>query len=233
MAKGVEDTAFYRYVRLLCAERGRRRPRPLLARRSTTSTAANIERARAVPAASSSTTQTHDTKRSGDVRARIGALDVARRRVGRARRRWRSGAPRRRPGATRSTCSTRRSSARGRSSRSASTRTWRRRCARRSCNTNWIEPNEAWERRVREFARALYEHEPSDDVRAVRAAGRRARRRGSRSAQTLLKLTVPGRPGHLPGRRALSLALVDPDNRRPVDWTRPRLGEVGRTCAAR
>src|ERR671915_638660 len=72
MAKGVEDTAFYRYVRLLalnevggdpsrfgisvedfhrgCLERAARFPRGLLI------------------------TQTHDTKRSGDVRARIGAL---------------------------------------------------------------------------------------------------------------------------------------------------------------
>ncbi|HEU0316884.1 MAG TPA: alpha-amylase family glycosyl hydrolase, partial [Solirubrobacteraceae bacterium] len=71
-AKGVEDTAFYRYVRLLAlnevggdpdrfglsvadfharnAERGRRFPEGLLV------------------------TQTHDTKRSGDARARIGAL---------------------------------------------------------------------------------------------------------------------------------------------------------------
>src|SRR5687767_15686767 len=74
MAKGVEDTAFYRYVRLLALNdvggdpsrfgisveqfheanrvRAERFPRNLLI------------------------TQTHDTKRSGDVRARIGALST-------------------------------------------------------------------------------------------------------------------------------------------------------------
>ena len=83
MAKGVEDTAFYRYARLLALndvggdpgrfsvsvdglprrqrERAERFPRNLLV------------------------TQTHDTKRSGDVRARIGALAGDARRVRRAR----------------------------------------------------------------------------------------------------------------------------------------------------
>ena len=35
---------------------------------------------------------------------------------------------------------------------------------------------------------------------------------------TLLKLTVPGVPDLYQGDELPLLALVDPDNRRPVDW---------------
>ena len=73
MAKGVEDTALYRYLRLAAlnevggdpgrwgavARRGARAQRRRAARRFPRGLLA---------------TQTHDTKRSGDVRARIGAL---------------------------------------------------------------------------------------------------------------------------------------------------------------
>ena len=41
-------------------------------------------------------------------------------------------------------------------------------------------------------------------------------------AQLLLKLTSPGVPDIYQGDELESLALVDPDNRRPVDWQRRR-----------
>jgi (1->4)-alpha-D-glucan 1-alpha-D-glucosylmutase len=43
---------------------------------------------------------------------------------------------------------------------------------------------------------------------------------GDRAAlgQLLLKLTVPGVPDIYQGDELLCLSLVDPDNRRPVDW---------------
>src|SRR3712207_1106092 len=49
-------------------------------------------------------------------------------------------------------------------------------------------------------------------------------RRGDRAAlgQLLLKLTVPGVPDIYQGDELLALSLVDPDNRRPVDWARRR-----------
>ena len=69
MAKGVEDTAFYRYLRLLALNDVGGDP----GRFGLTVDdfhAANAER----PPRNLLVTQTHDTKRSGDVRARIGAL---------------------------------------------------------------------------------------------------------------------------------------------------------------
>ncbi len=84
--------------------------------------------------------------------------------------------------------------------------------------TNWIEPDEAHEAAVRAFCRALYGHEafladfePFAD--AVARAGERAA-----LGQLLLKLTVPGLPDIYNGDELRSLSLVDPDNRRPVDW---------------
>ena len=40
--------------------------------------------------------------------------------------------------------------------------------------------------------------------------------------QTALKLTVPGVPDIYQGDELVALSLVDPDNRRPVDWARRR-----------
>src|SRR5205085_1743470 len=72
MAKGVEDTALYRYGRLLALNDVGGDPSRfgLSVERFH---AANLERAERFPL-NLLTTQTHDTKRSGDVRARIGAL---------------------------------------------------------------------------------------------------------------------------------------------------------------
>ena len=74
MAKGVEDTAFYRYVRLLALnEVGGDPGRFGSARRRRSTTPNGRARARGSPRRCSPGT-THDTKRSADVRARIGAL---------------------------------------------------------------------------------------------------------------------------------------------------------------
>ena len=71
MAKGVEDTAFYRYNRL-SPQRGRRRPRPV---RHVGRRVPRPQRAgRRDWPATMLATSTHDTKRSEDVRARIGLL---------------------------------------------------------------------------------------------------------------------------------------------------------------
>ena len=73
MAKGIEDTAFYRYNRLVVAERGRRRPATVRHARSRRSTRASADRARHWPHTMLATS-THDNKRSEDVRARIDVL---------------------------------------------------------------------------------------------------------------------------------------------------------------
>ena len=54
----------------------------------------------------------------------------------------------------------------------------------------------------------------------------RLAKQGERASlgMTLLKLTSPGVPDIYQGDELPFLALVDPDNRRPVDWRAPRGG---------
>jgi (1->4)-alpha-D-glucan 1-alpha-D-glucosylmutase len=87
-------------------------------------------------------------------------------------------------------------------------------------NTNWLEPNERHERRVTEFVRSLYENQEFLDefepfVQDVAAAGEHAS-----LGALLLRLTAPGLPDVYQGDAFWSLNLVDPDNRRAVDWRR-------------
>jgi (1->4)-alpha-D-glucan 1-alpha-D-glucosylmutase len=88
--------------------------------------------------------------------------------------------------------------------------------------TNWIEPDEAHEAAVERFVRGLYDHagfRADFEPFAAELAGV-----GDRAAlgQLLLKLTVPGLPDIYQGDELLALSLVDPDNRRAVDWERRR-----------
>ena len=206
-AKGVEDTAFYRWNRFVALNEVGGDPG-----RFSLSVddfhAANLAR----PPRGLLATTTHDTKRSGDVRARLAAIAadpaeweaVVRPRIARLARPER-GVPD--PADA--------SSARGRS----------------TPDRLELLPREG-------AARGEGEHEldrPGSGVGGGREGvrGRPARRRGARrrtrggSAErgerivlgmTLLKLTAPGVPDLYQGDELPFLALVDPDNRRPVDW---------------
>jgi (1->4)-alpha-D-glucan 1-alpha-D-glucosylmutase len=72
------------------------------------------------------------------------------------------------------------------------------------------------------YCRALYEHDAF--VADFEPFAARVAADGELVAlrQTALKLTVPGVPDIYQGDELVSLALVDPDNRRPVDWERRR-----------
>ena len=85
-------------------------------------------------------------------------------------------------------------------------------------NTNWVDQNTAWEEAVERFTRTLYSHTPflaefEPFAARVATAGER-----SALAQLVLKLTTPGIPDTYQGDELPDRALVDPDNRRPVDW---------------
>jgi (1->4)-alpha-D-glucan 1-alpha-D-glucosylmutase len=220
VAKGVEDTAFYRYARLLAlCDVGGDPGRFGLDVESLH--AANTERAERFPEAML-TTMTHDTKRSSDVRARLAALSWMPAEWDRHVRHWlkltedlrRDGAPddleryflfQTLVGAWPIE-----------SDRIEAYMEKALREAKR--NTNWVDQSSAWEDGVRQFCRALYTHEElradfEPFVDTVRRAGERI------ALGTLaLKLTVPGVPDIYQGDELPLRALVDPDNRRPVDW---------------
>jgi (1->4)-alpha-D-glucan 1-alpha-D-glucosylmutase len=81
-------------------------------------------------------------------------------------------------------------------------------------SSNWLVPNEEHERVVQEYAWRAAERIARDPfLERVRAVGRRLA-----LAQLLLKLASPGVPDIYRGDELEDLSLVDPDNRRPVDW---------------
>jgi len=221
MAKGVEDTSFYCFNRFValnevggdpghfglsvaafhqsCAGAGEHWPDAMLA------------------------TSTHDTKRSEDVRARLAVLSEIPMEWAAAVRRWsalnekhrRDDFPDRNAeylfyqtlvGAW--PLSVERAVAcMGKASREAKQ------------HTNWTEPNAAYDEALKHFITATM----SDDafladfqkfVAQLLEAGQI-----NSLAQTLIKLTAPGVPDVYQGTELWDLSLVDPDNRRPVDYT--------------
>jgi (1->4)-alpha-D-glucan 1-alpha-D-glucosylmutase len=221
MAKGVEDTAFYRYGRLLALNDVGGDPSRFgidVARFHE----GNAERAARFPL-NLLTTMTHDAKRSADVRARIGALASMPAEWQTHVERWfeltddlRSdeGAP---DDAERyflfqtlvgawPIASERIEEYLEKALREAKR------------NTNWVEQNHDWEAAVKRFGRALYDERTFlDDFEPF--VGRVAQI-GDRAAlgQLVLKLTAPGIPDIYQGDELPFRALVDPDNRRPVDF---------------
>jgi (1->4)-alpha-D-glucan 1-alpha-D-glucosylmutase len=220
MAKGVEDTAFYRYNRLVSLnEVGGNPARFGLSVEQLH--AANIKRAVRFPR-HLLTTQTHDAKRSADVRGRIGALswmpDEWRARV----LRWRE-----------LNAAFREGGAPDANEEYLIYQTlvgaWPIEAERLEAyivkamreaklNTSWVVPDERWEAAVTSFCRRALEHRPFlDDFEPFAAEVARG---GEHAAlgQLLLKLASPGVPDVYGGDELPFLALVDPDNRRPVDW---------------
>ena len=218
MATGVENTAFYRYVRLLALNEVGGDPGRFGITVADFHRANALRRRRGLLAGT-----THDTKRSADVRARIGLLAGIAERFAERASAWRAlnahdggpdwteelliyetllGAwplePDRLEGYVEKAL----------------------REAKR--NTSWIDPNDDWESEVKGFCRGLYDN---DRFRAdfepfaaeVAQAGERAA-----LGQLVLRLTSPGVPDIYQGDELELLALVDPDNRRAVDWERRR-----------
>ena len=90
-------------------------------------------------------------------------------------------------------------------------------------NTTWINPNLEYEAATRAFVeRALDPTGPlmpelAGFVRAIAGAGIM-----NSISQLVLKVTAPGIPDFFQGTEWWDLSMVDPDNRRPVDFTRRR-----------
>lgn len=222
MAKGVEDTAFYRWTQLVAlTEVGGEPGRFALSPTELLAWAARAQRQTPLGMTSLST---HDTKRSEDVRARLGVLSelpvewadlVGRLRAASAPYRsalldgrtenllwqtlagtWTADGP---------IGGDRLAEYLTKATREAKDR------------TSWITPDEAYERAVLDAAAqaladprvaelfAEWEHRTRDAVRAATLG------------QKLVQLTLPGVADVYQGTEVPAVALVDPDNRRPVD----------------
>jgi (1->4)-alpha-D-glucan 1-alpha-D-glucosylmutase len=88
-------------------------------------------------------------------------------------------------------------------------------------HSSWLNPNPAWEEAVGHFVRQVLH-----PVRGARfmedflPLARRVAHSGMWNSltQTLIKITAPGVPDFYQGTEVWNLSLVDPDNRRPVDF---------------
>jgi (1->4)-alpha-D-glucan 1-alpha-D-glucosylmutase len=87
--------------------------------------------------------------------------------------------------------------------------------------TFWDNPNEAYEAAVQCFAKALLTESAAAPFRAQLQASIAAVEPVAKLnaiAQTILQLTLPGTPDLYQGTEFWDHSLVDPDNRRPVDY---------------
>jgi (1->4)-alpha-D-glucan 1-alpha-D-glucosylmutase len=227
MAKGYEDTALYRFNRLVSLNEVGGDPARFgtpLAEFHT----AMAERQRMHPKGLSATA-THDTKRGEDMRARINVLPEL------------AGEWRRRVVAWQKLNRRHRTTVDGKLTPGANTEyliyqtlvgAWPLSAERlrlylykaiheAKSHTTWIEPDVRYDEAIDRFAEAILD--PARSARFLEEFGpfqQRVARFGMLNglAQTLVKLTAPGVPDFYQGTELWDLSLVDPDNRRPVDF---------------
>jgi (1->4)-alpha-D-glucan 1-alpha-D-glucosylmutase len=90
-------------------------------------------------------------------------------------------------------------------------------------HTSWVNPNEPYQRAVDDFVRKVLDPETAHDfISDVARLHSRIAYAGMLNAlaQTLLKITSPGVPDFYQGTELWDYSLVDPDNRRPVDFAK-------------
>jgi (1->4)-alpha-D-glucan 1-alpha-D-glucosylmutase len=236
-AKGLEDTAFYRFYPLASLNEVGGEP-AIIGVPSERFHERNRDRQETWPHALSATS-THDTKRGEDTRARINVLSEIPEEWNRALHRWRemnrgrkvsfeaAAAPDANEeyliyqtlvgtwpleGVTdenRGDYTRRLQEYIGKALKEAKQ------------HTSWINPNEGYERAVSDFVASLLDPALSGDfIRDFEEFQRLPTRAGllNSLSQTLLKAAAPGVPDFYQGTELWAFTLVDPDNRRPVDY---------------
>ena len=87
--------------------------------------------------------------------------------------------------------------------------------------TSWLNPDEDYEQGLRDFVRAILDRERSGPfLDSLERFARLTALLGALNSltQLVLKATMPGVPDFYQGTETWDLSLVDPDNRRPVDF---------------
>ncbi|MBS7696521.1 MULTISPECIES: malto-oligosyltrehalose synthase [unclassified Chelatococcus] len=235
-AKSVEDTAFYRYGRLLSRNEVGSNP-GLFARDAEAFLASAQRRGRNYPGAMLATA-THDHKRGEDVRARLAVLSECAEEWAAQVRAWRDGhsALRARVGAT---CDAgedlmlyqmvigawpydlRADDHDGLRLFAERLAGWQEKALREAkLRTSWTSPDAAYEGAQRQFLFMLLDPAQCDFAEEAEAFAAHIAPAGAVNglAQTLLRLTLPGVPDTYQGTEFWDFSLVDPDNRRPVDF---------------
>ena len=219
MAKGVEDTAFYRWFRLSALnEVGGDPDRFGITPEEFHHYAARIE---TDWPQTMTTLSTHDTKRSEDVRARLAVISEVPTEWAEAVRSWREQATRHRDAAL---------------DGQTEYLIWqtlvgawpidadrlleylRKAIREAKQHTTWTSPDEEYEAAVERFARGVLDDPDVSEAVQKFVADHAAAVRVTTLGQKLVQLTMPGVPDVYQGTELVDLSLVDPDNRRPVDF---------------
>ncbi|RMI47050.1 malto-oligosyltrehalose synthase [Actinomadura harenae] len=216
-AKGVEDTAFYRWSRLSALNEVGGDPARFAV--APAEFHAFCRRVAADWPLTMTTLSTHDTKRQEDVRARLAVLAEIPDAWEAAVTGWRAPSSPLEPDLEQLMWQTlvgawpitedRMSGYLLKAMREAKT------------TTNWITPNKAYEQQVlRHLHTILASRIPYEIARFV--ARIEPWTRANVLGQKIVQLTMPGVPDLYQGCELVGRALVDPDNRRPVDFGRRR-----------
>lgn len=224
MAKGVEDTAFYRWTRFTARNEVGNDPSKFSVHPGRFHDRAE-ERQHRWPAGMT-TLSTHDTKRSEDVRARLAVLSELPGDWTEVVRRWVHAAPLPDPALAHLIWQ---AAVGAWPIERDRLRAYALKAARESgAFTNWLRPDEAFETALRELVDRIYDdpalhREVSDFAASITPAGW-----SNSLGQKLVQLTMPGVPDTYQGTELWDFSLVDPDNRRPVDFDlrRELLGRI-------
>ena len=218
MAKGVEDTAFYRYSRLASLTEVGGDPSEFAI--DVSEFHARQERRQAVFPASQTTLSTHDTKRGEDVRARIDVLSEVPQLWRETIAQLRELAPLGDPALENLLWE---SLVGAWPASRERLHAYAEKAAREAGDsTSWANPNESFETRMHALIDSAFDN---PDVVAVIEAivGRIAAPGWSNSLSAkLLQLMAPGVPDVYQGSEFWETSLVDPDNRRRVDFDERR-----------
>ncbi len=238
-AKGVEDTAFYLYNRLVSLNEVGGDPRQFGL--SVAEFHARMRERQASWPWSLSATSTHDTKRSEDVRARINVLSEVPREWSGLVNRW-SRLNRKYKTDVEGQMAPDRNEEYLLYQTLIGAWPWgplddeqygqfcdriqaymTKAVKESKMHTSWINPNEPYEAAVQRFIAAILNRQAANPFLASFLPFQsRVAQFGiwNSLAQVLLKITTPGIPDWYQGTELWDLSLVDPDNRRPVDFSR-------------
>jgi (1->4)-alpha-D-glucan 1-alpha-D-glucosylmutase len=230
LAKGVEDTAFYRWSRLV--SRNEVGGSPDLLGIEPARFHAEARRLAAAWPATMTTLSTHDTKRQEDVRARLAVLAERPGQWAEAVARW-HGMAMALPEGT-AAAAIRAPDAdieylmwqtlvgawpiEGRRLAGYLTKAMREAKTR----TSWTEPDEEYESAVLGLAAAVLADRDLTAALGGFVAAIAPEARANSLGAKLVQLTMPGVPDVYQGCELAGFSLVDPDNRRPVDYRRRR-----------
>jgi malto-oligosyltrehalose synthase len=221
MAKGVEDTAFYRWSRLVALNEVGGDPDRL--GRAPDEFHGFAARLAGDWPATMTTLSTHDTKRQEDVRARLAVLTEIPQAWAAEVARWHERALAQTSGAAPEpdteylmwqtlagawpVDSERLTGYLRKAMREAKTR------------TSWTDPDPEYESMVLTFAEAVLDDDELTGQIASFVAGLAADAAANSLGMKLVQLTMPGVADTYQGCELAGLSLVDPDNRRPVDFS--------------